>query len=206
MNIYAASGGFVYVNTGLLDVLESEDELAAVLGHEIGHVRQKHQIKALQAAEQSRVAGTLAGVALGIALGAAAGAATAPSTPTYYSPNYAYQQQLSSQMTDLGVKTGMALGSAMTVSMVVGYSRAQELEADGLAVRYAKEAGYDPNALIRVFKRLATIRDSLKLSQENYVSSLINAQPGLDERIKQAEAAVTKLTAPKDGKQKEKKR
>jgi len=206
MNIYAASGGFVYINTGLLDILETDDELAAVLGHEIGHVRQKHQIKFLQSAEQSRVGGALAGVALGIALGAAAGAATAPSTPSYYSPSYSYQQQVSSQMTDLGVKAGMALGSAMSASMIMGYSRAQELEADGLAVRYTKETGYDPNALIRVFKRLATIRDNLKLNQENYISSLINAQPGLEERIKQAETAVTKLTSAKDGEKKERKR
>lgn len=34
INAYAADGGFVYINTGLLDVLESEDELAAILGLE----------------------------------------------------------------------------------------------------------------------------------------------------------------------------
>jgi len=190
INVYAASGGFVYINTGVLDILENTDELAAILGHEIGHVSQKHQIKFLQSAARSRATGKLAGMAMGAMMGAALGAATAPSGSSYNSPTYSYQQQMSSQMMDVGIKAGMALGDAMSVSMIVGYGRSQELEADSLAIRYTKEAGHDPNALIRVFKKLASIRDNLKLNQDNYVSSLINAQPGLEERIKEAEALI----------------
>ena len=84
----------------------------------------------------------------------------------------------------------MALGGAMAVCMIKGYGRAQELEADALAVQYTRETGYDPHALVRVFKRLASIRDSLQLNEDNYISSLINAQPGLEERIKQTEKLI----------------
>lgn len=44
INAYSAAGGFIYVNTGLLDILESEDELASIIAHEIAHVSKSHQI------------------------------------------------------------------------------------------------------------------------------------------------------------------
>ncbi|MCM8801309.1 MAG: Maf family nucleotide pyrophosphatase [Candidatus Omnitrophica bacterium] len=49
INAVALPGGFIYVNKGLIDKIGSEDELAAVLGHEIGHIVARHNIKKLQA-------------------------------------------------------------------------------------------------------------------------------------------------------------
>ncbi|MCM8783007.1 MAG: M48 family metallopeptidase, partial [Candidatus Omnitrophica bacterium] len=48
LNAFALPGGFVYVNRGLLEKAD-DDELAAVLGHEIGHIVCRHSIKKLQA-------------------------------------------------------------------------------------------------------------------------------------------------------------
>lgn len=48
VNAFAAPGGFIYITTGILSRLKNEDEIAAVLGHEIGHVVHKHSLKALQ--------------------------------------------------------------------------------------------------------------------------------------------------------------
>lgn len=191
INAYAAAGGFVYINTGLLDVLESEDELAALLGHEIAHISKEHQINFIYAAHQKRVAGTIAGICIGVALAAAGAYAMGPAPPSY-SPSYGYHQQLSSQMVDLGLQAGSALGDAMTVSMIGGYGKKQELEADALAIQYTKKAGYDSDALVNVFKRLISVRDRLRLNEQNYISNLINAKPGLEERIKQAEDLISK--------------
>jgi len=47
-NAFAIPGGTVYVNDGLLDAA-SDDELAAVLGHEVGHIAARHSVKRLQA-------------------------------------------------------------------------------------------------------------------------------------------------------------
>ena len=47
-NAFALPGGFVYVNSGLLKSA-NDDELACVLGHEIGHIAAKHSVKRLQA-------------------------------------------------------------------------------------------------------------------------------------------------------------
>lgn len=49
INAFALPGGFVYVNKGLVDKVASDDELAGVLAHEVGHIVARHSIKKLQA-------------------------------------------------------------------------------------------------------------------------------------------------------------
>jgi predicted Zn-dependent protease len=49
INAFALPGGFVYVNKGLLEKVSDDDELACVLGHEVGHIVARHSIKKLQA-------------------------------------------------------------------------------------------------------------------------------------------------------------
>jgi len=48
VNAFALPGGFIYVNKGLLAMVEDNSELAGVLGHEIGHVTCRHGVKKLQ--------------------------------------------------------------------------------------------------------------------------------------------------------------
>jgi predicted Zn-dependent protease len=48
INAFACPGGFIYVYTGLLKVIDNEAQLAGVLGHEIGHVVARHSVKRLQ--------------------------------------------------------------------------------------------------------------------------------------------------------------
>jgi predicted Zn-dependent protease len=48
VNAFASPGGFVHITRGALALIDSEAELAAVLGHEIGHVTQKHTINAIR--------------------------------------------------------------------------------------------------------------------------------------------------------------
>lgn len=48
-NAFALPGGFIYCYKGLLDKVDSDDELACLLGHEIAHITAKHAIKKLQA-------------------------------------------------------------------------------------------------------------------------------------------------------------
>jgi predicted Zn-dependent protease len=49
VNAVSLPGGFVYVNKGLIDKVASDDELAAVLAHEVSHIVARHSIKKLQA-------------------------------------------------------------------------------------------------------------------------------------------------------------
>ena len=59
INAFALPGGYIYITRGLLAYLNSEAELAAVLGHEIGHVTARHSVRQQTSA---RAAGVGAGI------------------------------------------------------------------------------------------------------------------------------------------------
>ena len=65
-NAFALPGGFVYVSRGLLALANSEDELAGVIGHEIGHVAARHSVQRLSAAAPFAIVGGVAGAVTGI--------------------------------------------------------------------------------------------------------------------------------------------
>ncbi len=114
VNAFALPGGYVYVTRGLLAHLQSEAQLAAVLGHEIGHVSARHGIR-----QHSR------GMVVGI-LDSVANAATG-----------------------VGLSIGSTSGTIGT-ALLNGYSRAQELEADGLGSEYLDATGYPRAAMSEV--------------------------------------------------------
>src|SRR5215204_3636935 len=60
VNAFAVPGGYVYVNRGLIERTQRMDQLAGVLGHEIGHVVKRHSIKQMQQAQGANVGVTLA--------------------------------------------------------------------------------------------------------------------------------------------------
>src|SRR6478672_11691455 len=60
VNAFALPGGYIYVNRGLIESADRADELAGVLGHEIGHVILRHSVKQMQQQEKLSVAATLA--------------------------------------------------------------------------------------------------------------------------------------------------
>jgi predicted Zn-dependent protease len=55
VNAFALPGGYVYITRGILAYLNSEAELAAVLGHELGHVTARHSVQQLTAAKAANV-------------------------------------------------------------------------------------------------------------------------------------------------------
>jgi predicted Zn-dependent protease len=60
VNAFALPGGFVYVNRGLIETTDRLDELAGALGHEIGHVIQRHSVKQMQSSQKIGIVATLA--------------------------------------------------------------------------------------------------------------------------------------------------
>src|SRR3954463_1111984 len=60
VNAFAVPGGYIYVNRGLIERTQRMDQLAGVLGHEIGHVVRRHSIKQMQQQQGANVGVTLA--------------------------------------------------------------------------------------------------------------------------------------------------
>jgi predicted Zn-dependent protease len=118
-NAFALPGGHIYVSRGLLALMNSEDELATVLGHEIGHVAGRHSAQ--------RQAKSRGWIPLQILAGIG-GAATSVVSPTLG-----------------GVVAGV--GQLPAALAIASYSRKQEEEADRLGQQYAAAEGWDPAAL-----------------------------------------------------------
>lgn len=64
INAFAAPGGYVFITKGMLARLTSEAELAAVLGHEIAHVTEKHHLDAIRKQARTKLLGMAATVAM----------------------------------------------------------------------------------------------------------------------------------------------
>ncbi len=75
VNAFAVPGGFVYVNRGLIQRADQMDELAGVLGHEIGHVVRRHTVKQMEKAQGANIGVTLACILTSICNSQVAGAA-----------------------------------------------------------------------------------------------------------------------------------
>jgi predicted Zn-dependent protease len=183
INAFATSGGFIYINSGLLDFLESPDELAAILAHEVSHVSEAHILKQIHSDNQKIIAGEIGASLLGTILG------TTLST-AFGSPYYA--QNFQQWMNDLGMRVGNEIAFTFVNVAILGYKKELETEADLYAVEYLQKANYDPYALVRVFKKLKNFSNSFGIDNTPYLSALINKKPGLDERIKMVTKTISK--------------
>ncbi|MDX1253323.1 MAG: M48 family metalloprotease [Gammaproteobacteria bacterium] len=64
VNAFALPGGYIYITRGLLAYLNSEAQLAAVLGHEIGHVTARHSVRQISAAKAAGIGYTIGAILL----------------------------------------------------------------------------------------------------------------------------------------------
>src|SRR5687768_13221775 len=75
VNAFAVPGGFIYINRGLIERTDRMDEVAGVLGHEIGHVVRRHTVQQMEKAQGANIGVTLACVLTSICNSQVAGAA-----------------------------------------------------------------------------------------------------------------------------------
>jgi len=125
VNAFALPGGKVAVYTGILPITRDENGLAAVLGHEIGHVIARHG--------GERVSQQML-VNVGIETTMAALSQGNPATVR---------------------AVASLLGAGVTVGVLLPWSRAQESEADHLGLILMAKAGYDPHASRDLWVRMA---------------------------------------------------
>lgn len=125
VNAFALPGGKIGVNTGLLRVATNQDQLAAVIGHEIGHVLASHANERMS--QQLALEGGLA------LLGSAAG-----------SPDSAGTRQVM-----------QALGLGAQLGILMPYSRLHESEADRIGLDLMARAGFDPRESLALWRNMA---------------------------------------------------
>ncbi|MCP3957440.1 MAG: M48 family metalloprotease [bacterium] len=182
VNAFATCGGFVYVTSGLLDILEAPDELAAAIAHEVAHIDQLHLVERIRSTRIKKVLFISAGIALALLASDWAIEEQGPPTP------YTTQRSPSDIVSTFG-QGGFEMGVGLATVSIRGYNKRRELAADRAAVGYLQRSGFDPYALLRLFQRLesAPVNSSLAVSS----SALVNAEPGLSQR-KQALSSLLK--------------
>jgi len=189
VNAYSVAGGGVYICTGLLDILESEDEVAGVLAHEIGHIVKSHGIKFYRSSKTK--AALWKGLVTGVT-GIVGEKLLSASGVTPYTHPYSYDSY--SMLTSMGVSYGASVITAPLIKCWInGYGKENEKEADDLAVLYMHKAGYDPQGFLKFLDRLRVMREKLNLSNKKYVSHLMNAEPGLEERMRNIEKLILEI-------------
>lgn len=129
INAFAAPSGFIFVTKGMIRLCKNEDDLAAVLAHEISHVLNAH---ALRAIKTSRISSALTVIG-------SEGLKTAA--------NNSIVNQL------LGTFEGSIDDMTQTLTNS-GYGRSLESEADKTAVALLQNSGYNAEGLVRVLERL----------------------------------------------------
>jgi predicted Zn-dependent protease len=129
VNAFASLGGHIFLTRGLVELAASEDVLAAVLAHELAHIKLQHSIAIINEARFVADMSAIATRALGIAGRTSPEAARLASLRNY-------------------------LSSTIDVLMRNGYSQTQEFEADAEAVAILVRAGYNPRALLEMLRIL----------------------------------------------------
>ena len=168
INAFALPGGFVGINVGLLTTTADENELAAVLAHEISHVTQQHLVRAVEAEQKYAPLMVLAMV----------GALVAASHQSPYSTSNA----------DVGA---IATVQGLAAQMQINFTRADESEADRVGIQTLAKADFDPDAMAGFFSRMQkALRPGF---DENDVPALLMDHPVTIERISEAKARAESL-------------
>lgn len=128
INAFATPGGFILVSRGLIRCCKSEDALAAVLAHEVGHVQLNHSMKAIQGSRYTSLA-RVAGVEIAKNLGG-------------------------EQLAEAAEIFNGTVGDIMKTMVDTGYQSNQEYDADQAAVTILRRVGYDPRALKAMLEQM----------------------------------------------------
>lgn len=169
LNAFAVPGGVIGVNAGLFAFAEEEAALVSVVAHELGHLSQRHYARGQARAEQTQIpamAAMLAGMLIAASGGGEAG-------------------------------IGVAMGSqAAFIQDQLAYSRRFEQEADRIGLQAMAQAGYDPEAMVRMFRAMQRMASL----QGGNPPEFLLTHPVTESRISdtQDRARQLRITAPRD--------
>lgn len=156
VNAFAAPGGFIGVNSGLILTSQREDEVASVMAHEIAHITQRHLLRSFEQAKQMSVPMTVAMIAAAL-LGATTDA-------------------------KMGTAAIMAV-QAGGIQAQINFTRANESEADNLGMLTLVRSGFDAQAMPTFFERL---QQTSRFYTSSAVPEFLRTHPVTTSRIADA--------------------
>jgi predicted Zn-dependent protease len=128
---------FVAINVPMLKIISNDpDQMAALIGHEVAHLTEKHVQKNMQANENMQTAVDVIGIIVGGVLGA---------------------YGISNPLAGVGANTAIEL---LASGALMSFSRDQEREADYVGLKYATESGFNPNGATRLWSKMNAMADS----------------------------------------------
>ncbi|HJT98093.1 MAG TPA: M48 family metalloprotease, partial [Rhodanobacteraceae bacterium] len=130
INAFAVPGGYIAANAGLIVNMSREDELAAVLAHEISHITQQHLLRAYEDMKKMSLPTMLAMLGVLIA---------------------------SSHRTDDTGTAAIMTGTSLMQQRQINFTRHDEAEADRVGIQTMARAGYDPLAMADTFATLQRV-------------------------------------------------
>ncbi len=168
INAFATLGGYIGVNAGLVLTAEREDEVAAVLSHEIAHVTQQHVLRGVERAQRDQIP---------ILLGMLAAVVAAQASNSTSSGN----------ATMAAISSGMGLMQQRQIN----YTRSNESEADRLGIRTLARSGYDVDAMAGFFERMSA---AMRGNEGGYsVPEFLRTHPVNITRISEAKARADQM-------------
>lgn len=170
INAFATLGGYIGMNAGLVLTAQREDEVAAVLSHEIAHVTQQHVLRGAERAQRDQIP-ILLGMLGAIVLAQAAGGSSS------------------------GDASQAAIASAMGLMQQrqIDYTRSNESEADRVGIRTLSRAGYDVDAMAGFFARMAQATRSNRGSDRDRTPDYLMTHPVTTTRISEAQQRAEQL-------------
>lgn len=170
-NATVSPNGYAEVWSGLLLRVETEDQLAFVLGHETGHFRHSHSLKRYQEMKN----GQNAALAVSLVI-AVAGAAASANATSYQSLNNIN-----------GITNGLINVTYLgTVAVLMSYSRETEAQADAYGLSYASQNGYFPGAGGQLWQALineTAASDSDKVRRSGSRNNIFGSHPLERDRV-----------------------
>ncbi len=165
INAFALPGGYVYITRGILAYMESEADMAGVIGHEIGHVTARHGAQRATRAQNAGL-GVLAATVLGAVLESKAGVSG-------------------------GTEMFGQMAQGVAAGYVAKYSREQELQADTLGAEYLARSNYDPRNMIDVI-RVLKLQEAFAVEEARAEgrpapegANWLSSHPSNDQRLQQ---------------------
>ncbi|MEO0882405.1 MAG: M48 family metallopeptidase [Pseudomonadota bacterium] len=141
VNAFALPNNKIGIFSGLIDHVENEDQLAAIVGHEVAHVRLRHSQERLNR-------GLAPGVLIGVARlpGAVTGVGVLESA-------------------------GNVAGGAVAAGTIYPFNRNDELEADIEGLKYLSDAGYDPSQAAAFWRNMQGSDAAAKRNVPEFLST-----------------------------------